>query len=75
MNETVRSCLEKLVDLSAQEKDSVYLVGGSVRDTLLGNEPADLDFALPDAPNIARTLASQTGFPLVALIGWCWTKT
>ncbi len=67
MNETVRSCLEKLVDLSAQEKDSVYLVGGSVRDTLLGNEPADLDFALPDAPNIARTLASQTGFPLVAL--------
>ncbi len=45
----------------------MYLVGGSVRDTLLGNEPTDLDFAASYAPNIARTLASQTGFPLVAL--------
>jgi tRNA nucleotidyltransferase/poly(A) polymerase len=40
----------------------VYLVGGAVRDALLGRTVHDLDFAVPaDALNTARRLADQIG--------------
>jgi hypothetical protein len=40
----------------------VYLVGGAVRDALLGGHSHDLDFVLPgDAPRIARRVANALG--------------
>jgi hypothetical protein len=40
----------------------VYLVGGAVRDALLGRVSHDLDFALPgDAPRVARRVANALG--------------
>jgi hypothetical protein len=40
----------------------MYLVGGAVRDALLGNATHDLDFALPgDAPKVARQAANALG--------------
>ncbi len=41
---------------------AIYLVGGPVRDVLLGRPVADLDFVVEgDAPQLARELAAQLG--------------
>ena len=46
----------------------VYLVGGSVRDLLLGRRPLDLDFAVAGNPStFAQRLAAHTGGRLVPL--------
>lgn len=46
----------------------VYLVGGSVRDLLLGRRPVDLDLAVSGNPHtFARRLAAHTGGRLVPL--------
>ncbi len=45
-----------------------YLVGGSLRDALLGRPSDDLDLAVPvDAPDLARTLADRSGGHFVLL--------
>jgi poly(A) polymerase len=54
--------LERLRPLFAQEEEAVYLVGGAVRDALLGRVSADLDFtvahgAIPLAFRVAGALA------------------
>ena len=41
--------LATLGDFAASENVSIYLVGGSVRDILLGRETEDLDFAVTGA--------------------------
>lgn len=39
--------------------DEIYLVGGAIRDELLGRETNDLDYALPDSPReVIETLKS-----------------
>lgn len=67
MNETVKAGLKRLASLNALTSDPIYLVGGSVRDTLRGENPADMDFTLRDAPGVAKTLADAGGLPLVPL--------
>lgn len=48
----------------------VYLVGGTVRDVLLGREPADYDFAVSGSGlEFARDLARRTRGKLVVLSG------
>ncbi|MGB2696076.1 MAG: HD domain-containing protein [Dehalococcoidia bacterium] len=39
--------------------DVGYVVGGSLRDALLGRPVADLDLAVPDAPEVARAIADR----------------
>lgn len=46
---------------------SCYLVGGAVRDGILGRPCTDFDFRLPAAPTVARTIARQLGGTLVVL--------
>jgi len=49
-----------LKDLASEFKLTVYLVGGPVRDWLLGLPCRDLDFVVEgDAPTLARTLAER----------------
>lgn len=55
--------LERLRPLLAQEEEAVYLVGGAVRDALLGRISQDLDFtlaqgAIPLAFRVADALAA-----------------
>src|SRR5215217_1055572 len=44
------------------EEDAVYVVGGAVRDVLLGRPPRELDFVVEgDAPAVARRAAQRLG--------------
>lgn len=48
-------------EIARQQGSTVYLVGGPVRDLLLGRNPADLDFTLEDnSETFARELARRT---------------
>ena len=54
--------LQSLKDLSFARGEAVYLVGGPVRDRLLGLPVKDLDFVVEgNAPALARDLAGQIG--------------
>lgn len=54
-------------DLAAARRVAVYLVGGVVRDMLLGRSSTDLDLVVEgDAISLAEALARQTGGKLVA---------
>ncbi len=48
-------------------RDGVYIVGGAIRDTLLGREALDVDFACRDAAKTAQRFARDTGGRLVNL--------
>jgi tRNA nucleotidyltransferase (CCA-adding enzyme) len=52
--------IERIALVSARHRLPVYLVGGFVRDLLLGRENRDLDLiALGDGPHFARLLAAE----------------
>ena len=54
--------LDNLTDLASSRRVAVYLVGGPVRDWLLGRPLRDLDFVVEgDAPELAQALASRLG--------------
>ncbi len=54
--------LNAVKEMAAQQGAAVYLVGGPVRDWLLGVPVRDLDFVVAgDAPALARSLAAATG--------------
>ncbi len=60
--------LERLRPLLAQSSQPVYLVGGAVRDALLGRYTNDLDFALPQgAVKLAFRIGDALGEPAYAL--------
>ncbi|GAJ18729.1 unnamed protein product, partial [marine sediment metagenome] len=54
-------------ELAADKGQSLYLVGGAVRDLFLGRPNLDLDLVLEgDAPSLARELAKLRGGKVVA---------
>ncbi len=54
--------------LLQRDAGRAYLVGGSVRDVLLGRETHDLDFVVDgDALEIARNVADRLGAPFYPL--------
>ena len=56
-----------LADLAQEAEVSIYLVGGPVRDALLGSPVADLDFSVEgDAVAIAKRFAGETGGKITA---------
>ena len=60
--------LAALADFAASENVSIYLVGGSVRDILLGRGTDDLDFAVTGgALDFARKFADSSNFHFVLL--------
>lgn len=60
--EELLTLAEKLVALTVSRKQPLYLVGGVVRDLLLGMPNLDLDFAVEgDAIELAKELAQSTG--------------
>ncbi len=58
----------KLLDLAARLSEGpCWLVGGSLRDALLGRDFHDLDIAAPRARALAKALAAATGGVFVAM--------
>lgn len=67
MDPSVKANLEEIGQLSRQLGSTLYLVGGTVRDHLIGRPCADYDFTTPDAPEIARAWAQKIGRSLIPL--------
>ncbi len=60
--------MEQLRPLFAQESQPIYLVGGAVRDALLGQMSGDLDFVLPaGAVKLSFRVADALGVPAYVL--------
>ena len=66
MNE---SLIQRLGSAFAAHKKQLYLVGGSVRDLLLGLEPRDLDFATNARTAEIRAIAEGTRPTGIAAMG------
>lgn len=61
-----RDAATALITLAQQSRATLYLVGGPVRDLILGRASLDLDFVVEgDAPVLAQRLASHLGGRLV----------
>jgi tRNA nucleotidyltransferase/poly(A) polymerase len=67
MDPSIKVNLEDINQLSRQLGDSIYLVGGTVRDHLLGKLCSDYDFTAQQAPEIARAWAQKVQRTLVPL--------
>ncbi len=66
LSEADRSVVETLVEIAVRRGEQAYLVGGSVRDLLLGRPQVDLDIAIEgDAIALARELADMRGGRIV----------
>ena len=63
----VQLILTKLSHFLAEEGVSAYLVGGFVRDILLGRDTADIDIAVADALEIAPRVAGFLGGKYILL--------
>jgi len=62
------SSLKAVADILAQSGVDAYIVGGYLRDALLGRKGADIDFAVAgDAGNTARMVADRIGGRYVVL--------
>ncbi len=60
--------MDRLRPLLAQEAQPVYLVGGTVRDALIGQVSGDLDFVLPTgAVKLSFRVADALGIPAYVL--------
>ncbi|MEK7399960.1 MAG: HDIG domain-containing metalloprotein, partial [Candidatus Poribacteria bacterium] len=56
-----KSLLQAILDLARSESIRLYIVGGTVRDIILGRKIYDVDFAIPgDAISFAKKLAELT---------------
>ncbi len=52
--------LDKIIDITSEKKIKCYLVGGAVRDIILGKTPKDLDFVVDTkAENISSEIALE----------------
>jgi len=61
-----RALIEKAGELAAERRLGIYLVGGVVRDILLGRANSDLDLVVEgDAAELAESLAREVGGRLV----------
>ena len=67
MNPSIKSHLKEIDQLARQLGESIYLVGGTVRDHLLGRTSSDLDFTSHKAPEIARVWSQKIKKPCVPL--------
>jgi len=64
----MKAILDSIVTVLEEQGQEAYLVGGYVRDLLLGRESHDLDFAVPgDGVALARQVADRLGGAFVAL--------
>lgn len=59
--------ISALVKVAQREGHQLYLVGGFIRDTLLGRSSKDVDFVSRRASGLAKSLARETGTRLALI--------
>ncbi|HLI50159.1 MAG TPA: HD domain-containing protein [Thermomicrobiaceae bacterium] len=64
-----RSVIQRLATVFAAANEQLYLVGGSVRDLLLGREVHDLDLTTSAEPAVTKALGQAAGAESVYTIG------
>ena len=66
LSENQQILIRKIADISARLGYPVYMVGGSVRDLMLGRPVSDIDFTLEgDSKKLAKTLSGKFGGKIV----------
>jgi poly(A) polymerase len=63
----IRSNLQDIFRLSKPHKSELYVVGGTLRDLILGRQYTDFDFATIGAPTLAKQYANATKSALIPL--------
>ena len=59
--------LQNILQLSKSHKSELYVVGGTLRDLILGRQCSDIDFAVSGASILATQYAHDTKSTLVPL--------
>ena len=59
--------LQEISQLSKLHQSKLYIVGGTLRDLILGRQCSDFDFAVSGASTLAREYAYETKSALVPL--------
>ncbi|MGD8507503.1 MAG: HD domain-containing protein [Syntrophobacterales bacterium] len=59
--------MSALVNIAQRDGHQLYLVGGFIRDILLGRSSKDVDFVAPRAAELANSLATETGTKLALI--------
>lgn len=67
MDKIIKTYLHELKKLAEPADNELYIVGGTIRDLLLGKISADYDFTCRNAPYLASLFAEQIKRPLVPL--------
>ena len=63
----IENHLQSILRLSKSHNSELYVVGGTLRDLILGRQCADIDFAVSGASSLARQYAHDTKSALVPL--------
>ena len=63
------SYVEKVLDLLLNQGFEAYVVGGAVRDLLLGRTPDDYDVVTNARPDEIKLVAEKAGIPVVSELG------
>ncbi len=63
----VNKYLRTLLEIASRNGDDLYLIGGTIRDHLLGKEFSDFDFTAKNVQNLANRFASETQSPCIPL--------
>ena len=61
----IPSDIKKLYKLFKKNKKQLFVVGGAVRDAILGKSPKDFDLATDAKPEEVEAIAKQGGFKTV----------
>jgi tRNA nucleotidyltransferase/poly(A) polymerase len=59
--------ISALVNIAQRDGHQLYLVGGFIRDILLGRSSKDVDFVAQRVPELANSLATETGTRLALI--------
>jgi len=72
---TDTTVLDKIIDIASKKEIKCYLVGGAVRDIILGKTPKDLDFVVDkEAESISKEIALKTNGEVLSSSGFGTSK-
>ena len=67
LRKMIKKQLQNILQLSKSYQSKLYIVGGTLRDLILGRQCSDFDFAISGAPILAREYAYATKSALIPL--------